>query len=86
MPKAAGQKLKILYIMQCLMEESDESSESSERSVEPISDISVIPSVETSGEAPIPSDRLESAALAITAIVALLLIAVAIALRKSIKK
>ena len=26
MPKAAGQKLKILYIMQCLMEESDESS------------------------------------------------------------
>ncbi|MDD6300664.1 MAG: S8 family serine peptidase [Ruminococcus sp.] len=67
-------------------EESDESSESSERSVEPISDISVIPSVETSGEAPIPSDRLESAALAITAIVALLLIAVAIALRKSIKK
>ena len=67
-------------------EESDESSESSERSVEPISDISVIPSVETSGEAPIPSDKLESAALAITAIVALLLIAVAIALRKSIKK
>lgn len=75
-----------LFPTETSSEESYESSESSEKSVEPISDISVIPPDGTSEEMPHPSDRLESAALAITAIVALLLIAVAIALRKSTKK